>query len=129
MGQDPTAPFRHAARWVGRAIDPFVRLQDAFHVGGVYDWMEAETDEGREVPLPNDDVIMSMYVSRFRYRIHVTYCLTTAGRTEKDRLLHRKVYQRTKSLVSSFSETLDAFADTPHTSMKLFSMVGLLSCE
>ncbi|PSR76551.1 hypothetical protein PHLCEN_2v8381 [Hermanssonia centrifuga] len=66
MGQDPTAPFRHAARWVGRAIDPFVRLQDAFHVGGVYDWVEAETDEGREVPLPNDDVIMSIAIGQSR---------------------------------------------------------------
>ncbi|PSS06871.1 hypothetical protein PHLCEN_2v3529 [Hermanssonia centrifuga] len=88
----PTAPFRHAARWVGRAIDPFVRLRDAFHVGAAFDAAEAEADEGETVSVPNDELVRSM--------------------TDKDRQLHRSVYQRTKSLVPNFCLILEGLAES-----------------
>ncbi len=54
------ALFRHAARWVGCAIDPFVRLVDTFHVGSAYDAAEAEANEGEAIPVPNDELTRNM---------------------------------------------------------------------
>ncbi len=42
------APFRKAARWVGRGIDPFVRLSDAFRIGAAYAAAEDDADDDDE---------------------------------------------------------------------------------
>ncbi|PSS25958.1 hypothetical protein PHLCEN_2v2983, partial [Hermanssonia centrifuga] len=98
----PMALFRHAARWVGCAIDPFVRLV-AFHVGSAYDAAEAEANEGEAIPVPNDELTRNM--------------------TEKDRCLHRSMYQRTKSLVPSFDQVLEGLAESSGSPVKLLDLI------
>ncbi len=62
ISNQPTAPFRHAAHWVGRAIDPFVRLRDAFHIGAAYEAFEADMDDDviDGTLVPDDELTRSM---------------------------------------------------------------------
>ncbi len=46
------APFRKAARWVGRGIDPFVRLSDAFRIGAAYAAAEDDADDDEAIGVP-----------------------------------------------------------------------------
>ncbi|THG93148.1 hypothetical protein EW026_g8012 [Hermanssonia centrifuga] len=102
-GNDPLAPFRRSARWVGRGIDPFVRLWDAFRIAAAYNFAEDEAVDDEEAQIPQDLAV---------------------GMTARDIQLHRSVCRRTKALLPNFDQVLEAFEDTPGATMQLLDTMN-----
>jgi hypothetical protein len=111
-----TDVFVEKARWIPRAIDPFLNLTITFQVGIAEDGQERGLEPDEEV----DDLLQEMYVFPL-FLQGSNHCIHY--RDPNDRTAHLRCYREILRLVPGFRNNMDSFEENSAALRSLLAQV------